>query len=212
MPSTRNDPTDLLDALANAAERVFARFARLDPGSDTALQRLNGRSLRLGLRGAPRGLRLRIAESRLRPIPDDNSDADLGISVEPAVLAAWWARRGSESGLPAGIRIEGDLELARTLERAIDAFDPDWELPFVDAFGTTAGPALARATASALRWTRAQAENLTASAAEFATEEARLVATRSEIDDFNADVDRLRDDVERLRARIERIARRAGTA
>lgn len=188
-------------------ERVFAGIARLDPGSDIVLQRLHGRSLRLNLRGAARGLRLRVADGRLRPVPDDGSDADLALSLEPSAALAWFARRGTEPGLPAGIRIEGDLELARALERAINVFDPDWELPFVDAFGATVGPRLARALAGVIGWTRTQADSFAASTAEYVSEEARLVAARSEIDEFNTEVDRLRDDVERLRARIERIAR-----
>jgi ubiquinone biosynthesis protein UbiJ len=106
------------------------------------------------------------------------------------------------------VRIEGDLELARLVERALTDFEPDWELPFADVFGIHLGPQIARGAASTLAWGRRQLGELAASAAEFATEEVRVLAARGPLDEFNADVDRLRDDIERLAAHIDRLARR----
>jgi len=199
----------MLDTLAGLVERALDRLARLDPSSRSSLDRLDGRILRLSLSGALRGLRLRVSDGHVRPIPDEGPAPDLALSFEPAALAAWLAKRGTDGSLPAGVRIEGDLELARLVERALADFDPDWELPFVDVFGSTLGPQLARGFASALAWGRRQSGELAASAAEFVTEEARVVTTRSELDAFNGDVDRLRDDIERLAARVERVARGA---
>lgn len=204
--------TRILDTLAGLMERALDRLARLDPASRRALERLDGNTLRLGLRGAARGLRLRVRDGRVRPVPDDDSPTDLALSFEPTAVVAWLAKRGPDRGLPAGVRIEGDLELARLVERALADFDPDWELPFVDAFGSTVGPQLARGFAGALAWGRRQASELAASAAEFATEESRVVTARSELGEFNAEVDRLRDDVERLVARVDRLSRGADAA
>lgn len=197
----------LLDTLAGIIETALAQLLRLDPGSDPLLARLDGRHLHLALRGAPRGLRLHIRDGRVRPVPDSHDEADLALSVDPATLGQWLAESGSgRGGLPAGIHLSGDLDLARTLEQALSQFDPDPTLPFADLFGDTLGPLLARRLAAGLAWARRQAGELAASSAEFVTEEAGLVASRSEIDGFNDQVDRLRDDIERLAARIERLA------
>ena len=215
MPSVddnRSTETRALEALADLLERAFARWLRLDPGASLLLAPLDGRSLRLSLRGAPRGLRLRIAGGAIRPVPDDDTPADLALSVQPSSLASWLSMGSGERGLPPGLRIEGDVDLARAIERAMADFSPDWERPFVDLFGITAGPQLARGFAGAFGWLRHQGREFTASAAEFVSEEARMVATRSELDDFNAEVDRLRDDSERLAARIARIANRVESA
>jgi ubiquinone biosynthesis protein UbiJ len=203
----RDVPQRALDALAGVVEAALDRFLRLDPGSTGTLQRLDGRELRLRLRGARRGLRLRIASGRVRPVPDHNGDADLGLALEPAGLVTWLATPGADRGLPSGVRIDGDLELARLLESALRDFDPDWELPFVEVFGGTLGPQIARGFAGALAWARRQAGELAASGAEFLTEEAGVITPRSEIDAFVDAVDRLRDDVERLAARVGRIER-----
>lgn len=202
----------LLDTLAGLVESALARFLRMDPGSEPLLHDLDGRQFRLRLRGAERGVRLRVAEGRVRPIPDSDAEADLAIAIEPGALIAWLGKPAQQRGLPSGARIEGDLDLARVLEKALAGFQPDWELPFVDLFGITLGPQIARGLGGALRWSRGMHDDFVASAAEFATEEARLVAARSELDDFNADVDRLRDDVERLASRLARMEREAGGA
>lgn len=196
-----------LDALAGLVEAALDRLVRLDPNGAGLLQDLDGRELRLRLRGAARGLRMRVAHGRVRPVPDHDGEADLGLSLEPAGLVAWLGKPGADRGLPSGVRIDGDLELARVLETALRDFDPDWELPFVSVFGVTLGPQIARGLGGALGWARRQAGEFAASGAEFLTEEARVVATRSEIDEFVAAVDRLRDDVERLATRIDRIDR-----
>jgi ubiquinone biosynthesis protein UbiJ len=202
----------ILYALADLVERALARLARLDPGSRDTLARLEGQTLRLSIRGAARGLRMRVADGRIRPVPDDPSPADLALSFEPSALVAWLAKARTDGGLPSSVRIEGDLELARVVERAVSEFDPDWEMPFVDTFGSTLGPQLARGIAGTVAWGRRQAAEFVASAAEFATEESQVVAARSEIDEFNGEVDRLRDDVERLAARLDRLTRTGGVA
>lgn len=196
-----------LDALAGLVEAALDRFARLDPASPELLQRLDGRELRLRLRGAARGLRLRIGSGRVRPVPDHDGEADLGVSLEPAGLVAWLGKTGADRGLPSGVRIDGDLELARLLETALREFDPDWERPFADVFGAVLGPQIARGLGGALGWARRQAGEFAASGAEYLTEETQLVTSRSEIDAFVEAVDCLRDDVERLAARVGRIDR-----
>lgn len=202
----------LLDGLAGMVESALTRLLRLDPGSEPLLHDLDGRQFRLRLRGAGRGIRLRVDQGRVRPVPDSDAEADLAIAIEPSALIAWLAKPSDQRGLPSGARIEGDLDLARVLEKAFAGFDPDWELPFVDVFGVTLGPQIARGLAGVFRQTRRMADDLAASAAEFATEEAALVTASAEIDDFNAEVDRLRDDVDRLAARLSRIEREVGDA
>lgn len=198
--------TQALDAVAGLIERAFDRLLQLDAGAPALLARLQGKSLRVGLRGAGRGVRLAIDDGRIRPVPDAGEPVDLGLAMDPGALLAWLARPGPDRGLPAGVRIDGDLELARLLERALADFDPDWEAPFVSLFGHQAGPQLARGLGAVLAWTRSQAGEFAAGAADYAVDEARLVASRTELEEFNAEVDRLRDDVERLLARTNRLA------
>ena len=60
------------------------------------------------------------------------------------------------------------------------------------------------------RWGRQSADNLSLDLKEYLQEEARLLPSRYEIEEFLDQADTLRDDVERLAARVERLSRRSG--
>ena len=103
------------------------------------------------------------------------------------------------------MRIEGDAELARRLQRLAERFDPDWQQPFTAVFGDVIGVQIANGVAAALRQARGGGQKVAESAAEYLTEESRDVVPRAELDAFYDDVDTLRDDAERLAARVARL-------
>src|SRR5690606_18725457 len=116
-----------------------------------------------------------------------------------------------EHATPSGrLRIEGDAELARALQRLAQRFDPDWQRPFVAAFGEVVGVQVANAVAGALKAARQAGEGLAATTAEYMVEDSRGVVGRDELEAFHDDVDTLRDDVERMAARVARLASAAG--
>jgi ubiquinone biosynthesis protein UbiJ len=106
------------------------------------------------------------------------------------------------------MRIEGDAELARRLQRLAERFDPDWQKPFADLFGDVLGVQIANGVAAGLRQARDGGRRFAETAAEYVTEESRDVVPRAELDAFHDDVDTLRDDAERLKARVARLSRR----
>ena len=110
------------------------------------------------------------------------------------------------------MRVSGDAELARHLQRLAERFDPDWQQPFASVFGDVLGVQVANAFASALKQARATASALAESAAEYVTEESRDVVGRDELNAFHDDVDAIRDDVERVAARVARLQAQAGAA
>src|SRR5690606_11923475 len=103
------------------------------------------------------------------------------------------------------MRVSGDAELARRLQRLAERFDPDWQQPFAAVFGDVVGVQLANGFAAALKQARTLGGGLAGSAAEYVVEESRDVVGRDELAAFHDDVDALRDDVERLAARLARI-------
>ena len=74
--------------------------------------------------------------------------------------------------------------------------------------GDIAARRLVLAGEAALAWPRRAAANLAATAAEYLTEEQRMLPSRSGIDEFVRQVDTLREAVERLEKRIDRLTRR----
>lgn len=191
-----------------ALEAALNRALSLDPETREALARLDGRRVALRVAQPPLALQVAVDGDRLRVGPvDDGAPPDLDVRGTLAGLVAQLpVFRRDEEGPPVGrMRIEGDADLARRLQRLAERFDPDWQAPFVAVFGEVVGVQVAKGFAGALRQARAGARDLAGTTVEYLTEESRDLVPREELAAFHDDVDALRDDVERLAARIARI-------
>lgn len=209
-----------------ALESALNRAVDLDPDTREALRALDGRSVALALDAAgtadaaPLALRITVADGRLQvgPMQAEGAAApDLAVRSTlggvlsfgmRAVLPRLLGRddEGRDDAPPIGrMRIEGDAELARRLQRLAERFDPDWQQPFTRVFGDVLGVQVANGVAAALRQARTSGRKLAETTAEYLTEESRDVVPRAELDAFLDDVDALRDDVERLAAKISRL-------
>ncbi len=220
MPAMARSPSPLsgLKPLAGRAlESALNRALALDDDTREALARLHGRHLALHLASPPLAMSVRVDGEALRVGPVD-AGAEPDLSVRTTLGGLLGQLQGllgtpDDHATPSGrLRIEGDAELARALQRLAQRFDPDWQRPFVAAFGEVAGVQVANALASALKGARRAGQGLAETAAEYVVEESRDVVGRHELDAFHDDVDVLRDDVERLAARVARLAAGAGPA
>jgi ubiquinone biosynthesis protein UbiJ len=195
-----------------ALEAALNRALALDPETRDALRPLDGHTVVLQLDTPPLALQVRVDGERVEVGPVDGArEADLSVRSTLGGLIAQlpWFKR--DDAPPVGkVKMSGDAELARRLQRLAERFDPDWQLPFVHVFGDVAGVQVAKAAGAALRQARIVGRNVAESAAEYVTEESRDVVGKAELHAFHDDVDMLRDDVERLAARVNRLQRGAG--
>lgn len=211
-----NDQRSPLDALKPLAGRTLEaalnRALALDPETRDALRALDGRRVVVRIAAPALALQITVDRDRLRVGPvDDAIEPDLAVRSTLGGLIAQLPFLRRDDAPPVGkLRIEGDADLARRLQRLAERFDPDWQQPFTAVFGDVIGVQVAKAFATALRQARITAGTLAASAAEYVTEESRDAVARGELEAFYDDVDDLRDGVERLAARIARLQRAAG--
>ncbi len=211
----RATPFDSLKPLAGRAlEATLNRALALDPETRDSLRGLDGRRVALHLAAPPLALQIRVAGERLEVGPVDEGDQpDLSVRSTLGGLLSQLPFLRNDDAPPVGkLRIEGDAELARRLQKLAGRFDPDWQQPFAAVFGDVIGVQVANAIAGALRHARDAAGALATSSAEFVTEESRDVVPRDELNAFHDDVDRLRDDVECVAARVTRVRGRVGTS
>ena len=190
-----------------ALERALNRLLALDPDTREALRKLEGRRVELQLQAPPVALSITVEGAALRVGPaDTSSEPDLGVRATLGGLLSQLPFLRSEGAPPVGkLRINGDAELARTLQKLAQGFDPDWDKPFADALGPIIGPQVARMLRDGMRAGSKLARGLAMDAAEFVTEESRDVVGRDELAAFHDDVDDLRDHSERLIARVSRL-------
>ena len=207
--SFRLPPLSGLKPLAGRAlEAALNRALGLDPDTRESLAVLDGRRVALHLSSPPLALQIRVAGERLEVGPVDAAEqVDLSIRSTLGGLLGQLPFLRNDNAPPVGqLRMEGDADLARRLQRLAERFDPDWQQPFARVFGDVLGVQIANALAAGLRQAKGVATELAGSAAEYVTEESRDVVPRAELDAFFDDVDVVRDDVERLAARVARLA------
>ena len=219
-------PFDWKPIAGRALEAALNRAVALDPDTRDGLAALDGRAIVMALDArdaaagatAPLALRITVAGQRLAVGPvDPEARPDLAVRTTlgglvstglRVVLPKVLGQDTEQAAPPVGrMRIEGDADLARHLQRMAERFDPDWQQPFTAVFGDVLGVQVANGVRAALRGARDGGRSLAQSAAEYLTEESRDVVPRAELDAFLDDVDALRDDTERLSARIARLRR-----
>ena len=194
-----------------ALEAALNRALLLDEDTRAALPALDGRTVALTLESPPLALQLKVEGDRLRvgPVPDaDRADLSVRSTLAGLLgrLPGLLGGASRDAGPPVGsMRIEGDAEVARRLQRMAERFDPDWGRPFAAVFGDVLGTQIANGVAFALKRARIVAHGVAKSAAEYVTEESRDVVSAAELDAFHDDVDKLRDAGERLAARVARL-------
>lgn len=207
-------PFDALKPVAGRAlETALNRALALDADTQAGLVPLEGRRIVLTLAAPPLALQLRVEGGALRVGPvEEGGEPDLDVRATLGGLLSQlpFLRRDDAPAL-GKVRIAGDADLARQLQRLAERFDPDWQQPFAAVFGDVVGVQIANAIAGAFRHAREAGASFAVNAAEFVTEESRDVVPKDELSAFHDDVDGLRDGVERLAARVARLAAR-GTA
>ena len=208
----RSSPFDSLKPLAGRAlEAALNRALALDPETRDSLKALEGRRVLLRIASPPLAVQVRVAGERLEVGPADDDEPDLAVRATLGGLLSQLPFFKRDDAPPVGkLRIEGDADLARRLQKLAQRFDPDWQQPFAAVFGDVIGVQIANAVAGGLRHARDAAGAFASNAAEFVTEESRDVVPRDELNAFHDDVDTLRDDVERIAARVTRLRQHAG--
>ena len=203
-------PLDALKPVAGRAlELALAQLLALDAETKSALAALEGRRIELALEAPPIALAVTVERGELRVGPAGQSgEPDLGLRATLGGLLSQLPFARTPGAPPVGkLRINGDAELARTLQQLAQRFDPDWDAPCARALGPVIGPQVARVLREGLAQGRRVAGQLARDTAEYLTEERRDVVARAELEAFNDDVDGLRDRVERLAARVARLDR-----
>ena len=205
-------PFDALKPIAGRAlEMALNRAIALDADTRAALARLDGRVVELTLASPPLALQLRVDGDRLAVGPVVTAgEPDLAVRTTlGGILGQLPFLRRDDAPTVGRVRVSGDAELARSLQRLAERFDPDWQQPFVTVFGEIIGVQVANAIAGALAQARSIGGQFARSAAEYVTEESRDVVPRAELEAFLDDVDGLRDDVDRIAARVARLSDRS---
>lgn len=191
-----------------AAAVEFALNSAIE-GSGAAradLKRLEGKIVRLDLKGLPLTLHFLPESGRLAAAADYHGEADITLEVPAASLLS--AALTRDDTPPKGMQIKGDAETAQVFSRLLKQAHLDWEELLSRYLGDVAAHQIGNALRGLNRWGRDSAERLGRDLADYLHYESGALPPRHEVEHFLDGVDRLRDDVERLTVRVERVALR----
>ncbi len=127
--------------------------------------------------------------------------ADLSIQIPLNALPLFLTDRASALRQ---IHLEGNSGLATEIGFLAKNFRPDLEELLSRVVGDILAHRMAQTARSAQAWARDSLRRLSESAAEYATEEAQLIASRTSLHFFASEVERLAQDVQLLEQRMAR--------
>lgn len=195
--------------LCAALEVALNRTLRLEPAVAMECGRLAGRVIALDVDGPGWSFYIEFSEGGVRVLDrlDTEPDVRVGGSLSQLLRLAWQVTQG-ESGVPQGLRVDGDTELLTRFNQLLAqaGFDPE-ELAarFV---GDTAAHRLTQGLQTLFGWGRQTAATLGLDTAEYLREETRDLARAADVEEWMDAIDHLRDGVERIEARLRRIEER----
>jgi len=190
-------PLGLLETVAN-------RVIRLDPFSQRKLAELDGRLIAIHSEQPDFDFYLQPTDSGLRFLKQPEGEPDVTLRGDMSGFIKLLKSDGAGFS-DAGVRIEGDVEIAQKLKAVMEHLDPDWEEELSRHVGDVAAHQIGRVARGVKDWLASAHRAIEKNSAEYFQEEAGVLATHDQIEQFVEGVDKLRDDVERLAARIEQI-------
>lgn len=198
-------------ALASLETAIDAVLG-LDPAARAALAALHGRVVGIEVQGL--GLAFYLAPDatgRLQVLGAQEGEPDCWLRGTPLDLArTGGGPEGAQQLFSGRVRIEGDSALAHRFGAILAGLDIDWEEQLSHLTGDVIAHEVGNAARAAADLGRRSRRTVELNLREYLQEEAQLLPTRYEIDEFLAAVDTLRDDVERLAARVGRLKSRLG--
>ena len=194
----------LLGQLAASLNRNVAQSER---ASSLATQ-LDGRVLALVLEGTPVTLWFKVHDGDVAIETRHEGTADARLAGTPFSLLSLVGPGAAERVRSAGIRIEGDAEVAQRFQGLLQLAQPDFEEELARVIGDVAAHQVANLARGFLDWGRKAADSFSQNVAEYLQEEGRDVPSRVELEEFLESVDHLRSDADRLEARLGRLESR----
>lgn len=192
--------------LAAALEVALNRYLGLENEALAECAALAGRSIALSVEGPAWTFVIEFHCGGVRVLPPGMLEPDVTVAgTLTTLMRLAWSVGRSDSGMPQGLVIDGDVELLRRFNRLLArvGFDPE---EFAARFvGDAAAHRFSQGLQNLWGWGRRSADTLALDAAEYLREETKDLARASDVDGWAEAVDTLRDDVDRLEARLQRL-------
>lgn len=190
------------DLPLSVLERFTNRVLAMDPYSLGQMAELEGRIIAIHVKQPDTSLFIIPGTKGLTLSARHENEPDVMLE---GPLAGFLKLLTNKKGLgfsDAGVRINGDIEIAQKFKNIADDIQLDWEEELSKTVGDVAAHQIGRAGRGVFDWLKQTKTTLERNASEYLQEEAQVLAKHDHVERFMHNIDILRDDVDRLEARI----------
>jgi len=192
-------------ALAAALETALDLYLKQDQQALRQCAALQGKIIGLDITGLGLSLYFFPGNDGIQVSSHYQGDVDTRLSGSPFGFARLALGSREDTLFKGAVEIKGDTETGQQFQDLLANTDWDWE----EQLSHITGDVIARQIGNMARRSRqfisSSHSTLRQDVSEYLQEEARVLPTPIEMDDFLEDVDQLRSDVDRLNARIARL-------
>lgn len=201
--------------LAMGIETACRQLLKLDPETEQAFARLNGKVLAIQfsdlgftLYFLPGGPPANKAPLQVFSYFDGPVDTTLkGSSI--AIMAMGLRQNSSDSLFSGEVQVSGDTQLGTRFQQLLQRIDVDWEEHLSRISGDIVAHKVGNLVRGVIQWGRNTVDTLQLDVTEYTQDELRVLPTQRDVQAFVSDVDLMRSDVDRLFVRAQRILTQA---
>ncbi len=196
----------LSSAITAPAEAVINAVLAQDLVAASKLARYHGKAVSISGTSPFRWDFVLLVEDEriaLRSVYEPTPDASISGSTS-AFTKLLFSSKQTEALFSPDIQLSGDTHLIQSLHKIIAGLEIDWEDHFANLFGDVATHQISQLLGKAKTWSRETKDSLLADVEEYLHEEARLLPTASELNQFSTRVDEVKLGVDRMSARLNR--------
>lgn len=200
-------PSSLKPLLIAGLEAGMNRYLTLDEHIADYLAPMAGKVIELHIDSLDTSLYLCPGTNGIQILESYPEPADARLSGSLSALGLMGLSHTPMHSLFKGeVKIDGDTQLARRLQRLFDKLDINLEAKLARYTGAEFAGRLSKLFRSSRDWTRHGLDTFRLNLAEFLQEETRELPAKPEAELLFRDIDDLRNAAERLEARLQRLA------
>ncbi len=197
----------LVTLIAPTLEAALNTYLGLDVEIAGRLNAISGRLILLEIVGLGVTLLVRVLNTKVQVSEQLVFEPDVIIRGSPLALV----RLGLAADMPSAVmrqdvEIRGDVEVGRVFRDVLAGIEIDWEELLARRVGDIPAHQIGNAVRMLIAALSGIADRLRMDFSEYLQEEARVIPTRIEVEQFMDDVDSLRADLDRLEARLVRLS------
>lgn len=182
-------------------EKIFNRLLQLDPQTFSHIKSFAGKVVLLNITDWHQHFYVLFSNQGVKILNTYAAQPDTIITASSLTLL----RQKFQTAPTSDLTIEGDLELGEELRNVLQAMDIDWEEQLAKYSGDVIAHQVGNVARKVLNWGKEQTQNVSEDLTDYLQEEAHILPTQHEINEFIEEVNDVRHAVDRLEKRFEEL-------